>query len=52
MILASVNGDRLAYVADGALGEEALGNRSPAPQQILASAGRGGWVLAGYRHAQ
>ena len=37
VILASEDGNALTYVVDGALGEEAQGNRSPEWQQILAT---------------
>lgn len=43
LIRASEDGTRLAYVANGALGEETQGNRSPEPQQILATRGAEGW---------
>ena len=43
LILAAENGNSLAYVADGALGEEAQGNRSPEWQQILATRTADGW---------
>jgi hypothetical protein len=43
VILASTDGDRLTYVADGALGEGVEGNRSPEMQQILATRGASSW---------
>jgi hypothetical protein len=43
VILASTDGDRLTYVADGALGEGVQGNRSPEMQQILATRGQSAW---------
>ena len=43
MIRAAQDGDALAYVVDGALGEGAQGNRSPEPQQILAERGEREW---------
>ena len=43
LILASEDGDALAYVADGAILEEAEGSRSPEAQQYLATRGAGGW---------
>ena len=42
-ILASESGSALAYVADGALTEEAQSNRSPEAQQVLAIRSPGGW---------
>ena len=42
-ILASEDGDALAYVANGAIEEEVQGNRSFEPQQALATRGPGGW---------
>jgi hypothetical protein len=44
VVLTSVDGDALTYVADGALGEEVEGNRSPEMQQILATRGAKGWT--------
>ena len=44
MILASENGDKLAYVTEGPVGEEAQGNRSPEQQQILAARGEHEWI--------
>ena len=43
LILASEDGDALTYVVDGALGEEAQGNRSPEWQQVLATRGAERW---------
>jgi hypothetical protein len=43
LILASDDGDSLAYVADGPIAQEAQGNRSPEMQQILATRGPDGW---------
>jgi hypothetical protein len=43
LIFASEDGDRLTYVVDGALGQEAQGNRSPELQQVLATRTPGGW---------
>ena len=43
VILASENGNQLTYVADGALGEEVQGNRSPEWQQVLATRGTTSW---------
>jgi phosphodiesterase/alkaline phosphatase D-like protein len=43
VILASESGDALTYVVNGALGEEAQGNRSPEWQQVLASRGQSAW---------
>ncbi len=43
LILAAENGNALTYVVDGALGEEAQGNRSPEMQQILATRTPQGW---------
>ena len=42
-IRASEDGNALTYVADGAISEEAHGNRSPEMQQVLATRGPGGW---------
>ena len=44
VVLASDNGDALTYVANGALGNEVNGNRSPEMQQILATRHAGGWT--------
>ena len=44
VILAAEDGDALTYVVDGALGEEAQGNRTPEPQQIIATRGASGWI--------
>jgi DNA-binding beta-propeller fold protein YncE len=44
LILASEDGSALTYVVDGALGEEAQGNRSPEMQQILATREPQGWA--------
>ena len=46
LILAAENGDALTYVADGAISEEALGNRSPEMQQVLARRTVTGWTSA------
>ncbi len=43
LILASEDGDALAYVADGAILEQAEGSRSPEAQQYLATRSAGGW---------
>jgi hypothetical protein len=43
LILASVNGDALTYLAYNGLGEEVQGNRSPEPQQIFATRGSNAW---------
>jgi hypothetical protein len=43
VILASEGGEALTYVANGALGEEVEGNRSPEMQQILATRGLNEW---------
>ena len=43
LILAAEDGNALAYVADGAISEEAQGNRSPEMQQVLARRGAEGW---------
>ena len=43
VILASEDGDSFTYVANGALDEEAQGNRSPEWQQVLATRGEHGW---------
>ena len=43
LILAAEDGDALAYVANGAIEEEAQGNRSFEPQQVLATRGAEGW---------
>jgi phosphodiesterase/alkaline phosphatase D-like protein len=45
IILASSDGDKLAYVTNGALGEGRAteGNRSPEMQQILATRGESSW---------
>jgi DNA-binding beta-propeller fold protein YncE len=43
LILAAVDGNALTYVANGAIAEEAPGNRSPEPQQVLATRGAEGW---------
>ncbi len=44
MILASEDGDRLAYVTNGSVGEGTEGNRSPEMQQILATRGPQSWT--------
>ena len=44
VILSSEDGDTFTYVADGALGEEVQGNRSPEWQQVLAERTADGWV--------
>jgi phosphodiesterase/alkaline phosphatase D-like protein/DNA-binding beta-propeller fold protein YncE len=44
LILASEDGDALAYLANGPVTEEPEGNRSPEMQQIIATRGAGGWV--------
>jgi WD40-like Beta Propeller Repeat len=46
LILASEDGDQLAYVVDGALGQNVEGNRSPEPQQVVATRGASGWSSA------
>ncbi len=43
LIIAAEDGDTLTYVVDGALGEEAQGNRSPEWQQVLAGRTANGW---------
>ena len=43
LILASDDGDALTYVTDGALTEEAQGNRSPEMEQVLATRGSAQW---------
>lgn len=43
LILAAQDGNRLAYVVDGALGEEVQGNRSPESQQVIATRGDDSW---------
>jgi DNA-binding beta-propeller fold protein YncE len=43
VILAGEDGDALTYVADGAITEEAQGNRTPELQQVLATRAVGGW---------
>jgi hypothetical protein len=43
IILASTDGNTLAYVVNGALGEEVEGNRSPEVQQILATRSQTAW---------
>jgi DNA-binding beta-propeller fold protein YncE len=43
LILASEDGNTFTYVVNGALGEEAQGNRSPEWQQVLARRGEHGW---------
>ena len=43
LILASEDGDALAYVVNGALAEEAQGNRSPEMQQVIATRTGEGW---------
>jgi WD40-like Beta Propeller Repeat len=43
LILAAEAGNALAYVVDGALGEEVEGNRSPEWQQVLATRGQSAW---------
>ena len=44
VILASENGEKLAYVTEGPVGEGAQGNRSPEEQQILATRGEHEWI--------
>jgi len=44
LILASEQGSSLAYVVDGALGEEIQGNRSPEMQEVIATRSPSGWV--------
>jgi DNA-binding beta-propeller fold protein YncE len=44
LILASEDGDRLTYVANGALGEEVQGNRTPEWQQVLATRAATEWT--------
>ena len=43
LILASEDGDALTYIANGTLGEEVQGNRSPEWQQVLARRTPSGW---------
>ena len=43
LILASEDGARLAYVVDGALGEDVSGNRSPEMQEVLATRSANAW---------
>jgi DNA-binding beta-propeller fold protein YncE len=43
LILAAEDGNALTYVADGAITEEAQGNRSPEMQQVLSTRGADGW---------
>jgi DNA-binding beta-propeller fold protein YncE len=43
LILASEDGSRITYVADGSITEEPQGNRSPEMQQVLSARGPGGW---------
>ncbi len=43
VILASEDGNSLTYVVNGALGEEAGGNRSPEWQQVVATRTENGW---------
>jgi DNA-binding beta-propeller fold protein YncE len=43
LILASEDGNSLAYLSDGALTQEPQGNRAPEPQQLLSKRGAGGW---------
>ena len=52
LILASEDGNALTYVVNGALGEEAQGNRSPEWQQVLATRTLQRLELAGHRHAE
>ena len=44
LILAAEDGNELTYVADGAITEEALGNRAPEEQQVLATRGAREWT--------
>jgi NHL repeat len=44
IILAAEDGERLAYVVNGALGENVEGNRSPEMQQVLATRTPNGWT--------
>ena len=43
LILAAESGDRLTYVADGTITEEAQGNRAPEVQQVIATRGEHEW---------
>jgi hypothetical protein len=43
VILAAEDGEAFTYVADGAITEDAQGNRTPEAEQILATRGPGGW---------
>ena len=43
LIIASEDGDALTYLLNGALGDEAQGNRSPEWQQVLATRGTSAW---------
>ena len=43
LTLASEDGQAITYVADGALSEDAPGNRAPEPQQIISRREEGGW---------
>jgi DNA-binding beta-propeller fold protein YncE len=43
LILAAEDGNSITYVADGAMTEEAGGNRSPEQQQIISTRGPSGW---------
>ena len=43
LILAAEGGDAITYVADGAITEEAQGNRSPEMQQVISTRGPEGW---------
>ena len=43
-ILASEDGDMFTYVTDGAVGEEAQGNRSPEVAQVIATRGPNAWT--------
>ncbi len=43
VILAGENGDAITYVTQGAIAEEAPGNRTPELQQVLATRGSKGW---------
>ncbi len=52
LILACEDGDSLTYVADGAIGEEAQGNRSPEMQQVLATRDARRLELTRHRHAE
>jgi DNA-binding beta-propeller fold protein YncE len=43
LILAAEDGDAITYVTEGALTEEAQGNRTPEQQQVLATRGSSEW---------